>query len=111
MAIVVTVEILRATYDLLKTTRPFRTWKLPPAEEIDFRVLKTNTLSGDYVFSQGKHVIRLSRAKHTTLHAVTMTVAHEVCHMVDPSRSHHGAVFKRLARLVCKHHGFDIGQF
>lgn len=114
MALHVTPEILEATYELLRMTPPFRGWKLPHADEVAFSVLTTDELDGDYAFEKGRHHIRLSAAKHKTLHSVTATVAHEMCHMrdqINSVRSHHGGSFKRMADAVCRWHGFDRGQF
>jgi hypothetical protein len=107
-----TPEVLRSTYDLLVLTRPFRGWKMPSSSEVIFRVLKTEQMSGDWSLDKkGRHVIRVSKARHHTLHNVIMTVAHEMCHMKDDTKAHHGWKFRRLAASVCRHHGFDRGQF
>lgn len=112
MAIVITSEVLRSCYDLLRMTRPYTAWKLPPSSKVIFKVLVTKDLEGDFYRDKlGRPVIRVSRGKHHTLHAVILTVAHEMCHMHDKSKSHHGAEFNRLADRVCRWHHFDRGQF
>lgn len=111
MALKLTPEVLSSVYELLRLTRPFKGWRLPHASEVRFKVLKTEAISGDYAFEEGRHIIRLSAARHNTLHAIIMTVAHEMAHMKDHTKAHHGSVFRRLADSICKAHGFDRGQF
>jgi len=43
-------------------------------------------------------------------------MAHEMVHLYiwrkgSKDRAEHGAEFKKLARLVCKHHGFEEATF
>lgn len=112
MAINLTKEVLRTCYSLLRMTRPFDRWHLPPACDVVFKVLRTKDLEGDYYKDKKKrHVIRVSAGKCHTLHAVILVIAHEMCHMRDSSKSHHGAAFNRLADSVCRWHHFDRGQF
>lgn len=104
--------MMEAAYNLLLTTPPFRGWKMPPSDDVVFVVLRTDRHSADhFIDTKGRHTIRLSHRKHTTLAAVIMTIAHEMAHMKDTSKSHHGRQWHRLADTVCKHHGFDRGQF
>jgi hypothetical protein len=111
MAITLTQEILQTSYTLLRQTQPFNRLKLPPASQVKFQILRGKSVSGDHCHWNGKHHIRISAAKHHTLSAVIMTMAHEMCHVADSSKSAHGAQFNRLADRVCKWHGFDRGQF
>lgn len=115
MAIHITPEIVETTYELLRLTPPFQGWKLPHADALRFSVLKTKDRQGDFaVDEKGVPHIRISYTKHKTLHALAMTLAHEMCHLRDyylNARSEHGASFHRLADQVCRHHCFDRGQF
>lgn len=113
MAIKITTEVLRTAYDLLRLTRPYHTWGLPASSEVVFKVIRTKDWDGDYYRDKKtkKHVIRVSQGKCHTLHAVVMTVAHEMCHMKDETRAFHGWRFNQLADSVCRWHHFDRGQF
>ncbi|MDB5550522.1 MAG: hypothetical protein JWL86_506 [Rhizobium sp.] len=114
MPLHITPDIMESVYETLRITSPFRGWRLPPGDDVVFSVLRTDSIEGDYLFERGQHRIRVSGTTHRTLHAVTMTVAHEMCHMRDQIkgvRSHHGGSFRRMADVVCRHHGFDRGQF
>lgn len=109
----VTPASLEAAYSFLLTTRPFSAWKLPHVDEVEFHVLRTHKLHGDY--SYPPHTIRATQ-HWKDLHTETflITVAHEMVHMrcalagfpVD-----HGKEFKRLARMVCREHGWCVATF
>lgn len=112
----ITPEIVEATYELLRLTPPFRGWRLPQADEVGFHVLRTKSICGDHYYYDGRHHIRISYKRHSTLRSLTETIAHEMVHM----REHelgvrndiaHGTVFHRLADQVCRHHSFDRGAF
>lgn len=109
-----TPEIVEAIYELLRLTPPFKGWRLPHADEVEFTILRTKDFEGDYHFHKGRHVIRISHHKHKTLAFLTMTIAHEMIHMRDQIlgvKSFHGKSFQRMADQVCRYHGFDRGQF
>lgn len=106
--------MLESTYDMLRLTRPFKGWRLPPGDEVVFHVSAETTPQGLHWYDDTGHNIRLSARKHKYLHSAIMTLAHEMCHIrqrIVGDRSDHGAVFARMADQVCKHHGFDRGQF
>jgi hypothetical protein len=106
-----TPAMLEAAYELLRTTPPFRNWKLPDTDDVEFHVTKFGH-AADCGFDGTQFVIRVSATKHGTLAALLETMAHEMCHMRYPNdRAHHGYLFKRLAVRVCRHHGFDIKGF
>lgn len=110
----ITRELLSISYERFRLTLPFRLWNLPHANDVIFRVLKTKAHQGDHCLENGKHQIRLSSSRHKTLHAMDMTLAHEMCHMRADSqgeRSEHGRLFNIAADQVCRYHGFDRGQF
>lgn len=106
---------LCAAYDLLRGTAPFKRWKLPEGEEVEFHFVKMRS-QADCHHDGRRHVIRIAANKHHTLLATIVTMAHEMVHLhLDKSyprdKSHHGSRFNKHADIVCKHHGFDRGQF
>jgi len=108
-----TPPILEAAYELLRATLPFRRWKLPPGEEVAFKVTLTSSYSGATTIAGGFR-IELSAHRHGRLSHVITTMAHEMIHVYEGLhgvRSHHGAGFMRAAMLVCRYHGFDPKQF
>jgi hypothetical protein len=117
VAVHITREVLRATYALLLTTLPFRGWRLPAPEDVKFILTKNLKDRGDFRVGNGKAELRVSQMVHETLHSLTMTVAHEMCHMKEwedmvwREDVAHSDYFCRLADRVCKVHLFDRGQF
>jgi hypothetical protein len=111
----ITPEMMEASYELLRTTLPFRRWKLPHADQIDFAVLVTRERFGHYrAYKDGTgHEIAVS-TKVKTLHMMTEVIAHEMVHLRQEllrHRDNHGKHFKRLASLVCRRHGWNLATF
>ena len=110
-----TPEMLRAAYTYLQTTSPFRRWKLPPADEVEFHVTRNKDKAGECESSGGHEpVIRISSRLIGRTLSLMETVAHEMVHLhLDRNgvRSHHGAAFRRCAAQVCRRHGFDPKLF
>lgn len=116
MTLPLTPESLRAAYDFLSTTPPFKRWNLPDSDDVIFRVMRTRHEHGEYRWINGRHRISVSAAKHGYAPILLETMAHEMihlyteCHDIKDS-SHHGPVFRRLAARVCRWHGFDPKRF
>jgi len=117
-----TPEMLVAAYELLRTTPPFKRWKLPEADDIEFHVTSDNSASGQYTYARTVktvlwHRIEISNVFNKTLSQVLETMAHEMCHLRQRSSDRctrsltHGPKFKRLAAQVCRRHGFDEAAF
>ena len=119
-----TPEMLEATYELLRTTPPFRRWKLPEADDVEFHVTRHRVLSGQYTYLRSKkrvlwHRIEISTTCNKNLRDMMETMAHEMCHIRQRTADRaaktrtltHGRAFKRLAALVCRHHGFNPKTF
>lgn len=119
MSLHLTPDMLAAAYDLLRTTPPFRRWKLPAAEDVVFQV--------NYADYQGAHQQQLTGDRHhiltlSTHHIGTMNkmlfvLAHEVAHMrqriqgTASAKVQHNADFWRLSRIICVHHCWDVKDF
>ena len=116
MTLHVTPPMLEAAYTLLQSTPPFSGWKLPLADDVEFHVIRSPTIRGEYDTAGDVHIIRISSAVIGTLQELLSTMAHEICHMrqqiVAPDdKSHHGARFQKYADSVCKMHCFDRKAF
>jgi hypothetical protein len=117
MPLVLTVEILRAAYDLLAGTPPFSNWNLPDGEDVTFRVLRRNDRYGQYQLRYGRHHIAVSRSCIGTLNYLLVTLAHEMTHMheervgVGRGDVAHGREFRKWALQICRVHGFDSKAF
>ncbi len=116
MTLHLTPNILRGAYDFVRTTQPFHRWKLPPGEEVEFRVVAKPDQRGWHTRSltaSSHHVIGISRACIGRTDSLIMVMAHEMVHVrqsargTETSNTVHNAEFRRLARIVCGHHGFD----
>lgn len=112
----ITPERLGMVYDMLRAFPPFCRWKLPPASEVKFHVLKTDKWQADWWIEGDRHHIRLSEKKHGHLESLIETMAHEMIHVRQKvnkteTKGDHNAEFKRLSQIVCKALGFDYGQF
>lgn len=117
MSLTLTPEILSAAYDYLAGTEPFNKWNLPPSDEVLFVVNRSRKYYGDYHWDGDRHVIRISSHFNRRTDTLMRTCAHEICHLVEEhagfSRSdvQHSMAFQKLAKQVCKAHGFDEAVF
>lgn len=112
----ITHSDLERAYDLLRHTRPFSRWGLDEPDDVEFHAVPIAGGAQAEHYYTTHHVIRLNPARHKTIAALLQTLAHEMCHMREYElgarrKGCHGALFHKLADLVCKHHGFDRGQF
>lgn len=113
-----TPDMLEASYRLLLTSLPFRRWRLPHPDRIEFCVTPHKDRIAHhraYCAPQlGDHEIGISAHHVRDLHALNQAMAHEMVHIRQDQlgmRDQHGAGFTRLAALVCRRHGFDLAKF
>ena len=110
MALKLHQDMIAAAYDFLRRTEPFKAWRLPPSEEVRFKVVKDPKMFADFGMEFGKPVIRISAAKNGHTATMLATLAHEMIHLrqeLTGDREVHGVRFKRMAARVCAAHGFD----
>ncbi len=111
------MPLVEATYELLRMTKPFVRWRLPEADDISFSIIRNPSNRGEfYMSAQGVPTLAVNEHYHHTLHELTKTVAHEMCHLYEHLHGrrrdvHHGAWFNSAADKVCRVHGFDRGAF
>jgi hypothetical protein len=110
-----TPERVAACYEFLRQWPPFCGWHLPPAYAMEFRVSRKLDCYGEFL-PETAPVIVVSAALHHQMLSVLPTVAHEMLHYRQhlagtSNRSQHNAEFRRLAKALCKRHGWDYGQF
>lgn len=121
MSLHLTPEILEASYELLRATPPFRRWKLPHADDLEFRVTNHAGVFASFHFDDeraGRERIHVSARHVKNLPLLLQTLAHEMCHLREAAisrrkagRANHGVAFKRLAAQVCKSHDFNPETF
>lgn len=108
-----THQILESGYEFLRTTPPMRGWRLPHADEVEFKVSQRN-LHGEYTWPP--HRIEISAARHNHTNTILMSLAHEMVHLfqsihkLDKGREHNEDFFERAA-LICRYHGWDKATF
>lgn len=112
----ITPDILETNYRQLCLTLPFRRWSMPHSDIVEFRVLMARDRCAHHrAYADGTgHEIAVSAARVKTLDALTQAMAHEMVHIRQDQlgmRDKHGVGFKRLAKLVCRRHGFDPTRF
>lgn len=109
-----TPDVLRAAYELLDETEPFKSWNLPPAEDINFEIVRSKKRLGRCHCDLSPLKIEISTLYHFYLPSVLLTMAHEMVHVHMHQQGMgytHGRAFKALRDQVCAVHGFDPGQF
>ncbi len=106
--------MLEAAYEFLRATPPFRHWRLPAGDAIEFQVIASPGLRGRCVDNGDHQTIAISLRTIGHTHSLMMAMAHEMIHVRDNLagiRAHHGASFRRSAAVVCRYHGFDPKLF
>lgn len=112
----ITPDSMEASYELLRTTLPFRRWNLPHPDKLDFRVLVTRERYGHFrAYTNSDLVGEIAvSTKVKTLHMLNEVMGHEMVHIRQEAlvyRDFHGKHFQRLAKLVCQRHGWNLASF
>lgn len=105
---------MEAAYEYLRLTPPFKAWRLPEGDELDFHVLKTDRIHGDCGMENGRIFIRVSIALVGSTATLYELMAHEMIHVEQYRRKDpgsHNAFFKRAAVCCCRWHGFYYKSF
>lgn len=110
-----TPAILRSCYAFLLNTPPFTRLGLPKPGAVEFQVIADRQRKGwcGKKLLKNDFILAISYASVSHTNTLICTMAHEMCHIPTwgKDRGDHGAHFMRLARRVCKHHGFDPKEF
>jgi SprT-like family len=113
-----TPHVLEAAYAYLRATSPFAGWKLPHSDEVEFAVTKHRDREGDHgVYCRTtEHIITVSSYYIKTTAELMVVMAHEMVHEKQEiaktaRRGGHNKEFHRLAKRVCKVHGWDVRLF
>ena len=114
MTLRLTPEMLATAYEFLRASAPFRAWKLPDADDVEFHVIGARDRRGHYCAGDSAlHRIAISASNVGHSETLIRTIAHEMLHLhqreqrSETPNTEHNAEFLRLARMVCLHHGFD----
>lgn len=118
MTLPITPAVLEAAYAYLCATSPFKGWRLPPADEVEFCVTRHRDRSADHTTycRSLDHVVRVSAYHTKTTLDLMECIAHELIHMRQTRRKtetkqEHNAEFKRINRMVARIHGWPVETF
>lgn len=119
MTLRLTPAKLIAAYEYLRSTEPFNRLKLPDPDDLEFRVTSHVDRFGHFDDRDGKYPypnISISAVHVRTGLMLLETAAHEMVHIArfvsgDRGWESHGPKFKRLAKQVCRVHGFKLETF
>ena len=116
MTLPLTPDMLHGAYEYLRTTPPFKGWRLPDADEVEFNITTSKDTMGSHqtYTADNSHIVSVSGTLVGHSLTLLVTVAHEMVHMRQwrlRKRCDHGPEFVRLAARVCKYHGFDPRGF
>ena len=116
MALHLTPDMLEKAYELLRTTAPFRGWRLPGGDAIEFKVAAFGTHLAHYQWTGTGHSISVSAKASAHLDTLMRLMAHEMIHLYQrikkvENKNQHNADFRRRAKAVCRVHGFDPALF
>jgi hypothetical protein len=121
-ALHITPELCALAYELLRATKPFKGWNLPPAAAVEFTTNKSMDTRGYYIYhahrkKKSVHEISVSLNCIGNLKSLVEVMAHEMIHLEErvsctlTPGAMHNAAFMRKAKGVCKHHSFDFKLF
>lgn len=115
MKLHLTPDILESAYELLRTTPPFKAWKLPHPDDLAFTVSMDRTCHAKFhAWTNGEKQISVSAFYIKGFQELLPTMAHEMVHLRQEMTGHtdgHGAWFQKWARLVCDRHGWNLATF
>lgn len=115
MTLRLTPDLLAAAFDFLRTTEPFKAWKLPESDDVGFHVVRDPKMFADFGLDEnGIPLIRVSTAKNGHVATILATMGHEMIHLHQirsGDSGNHNTMFKRCAARVCAAHGFDPKTF
>ena len=115
-----TPDMVAALYECLRQFPPFKRWKLPPADEIEFRVNNQRDSMGGYTryCRSADHIVIVSALTIGHFATLACVVSHEMVHLkqaidkTEPKRAGgHNTEFRRLSKQVCEIHGWDYKAF
>jgi predicted SprT family Zn-dependent metalloprotease len=116
MKLPLTPHIVAAAYEYLRATPPFRGWKLPDAEAVEFGVTRHRDRQADHThyLRTNEHIIRVSSYHVGTSLKLLEAVAHEMIHLHQwrtRKASGHDRWFNKTSERVARLHGWEIEVF
>lgn len=115
MTLPLTPHMLAGAYEFLRTTPPYRAWKLPHADTVAFTVNRHKGHIGD---SRGSPLeLYVSTVICGTTATLMWVTGHEMIHLhqylakKETPGTVHNADFRRKAERACAYHGWDSRLF
>ena len=116
MTLPLTPHMLVGAYEFLRTTPPYRRWRLPEGDGVKFAV---NRHQGAIAMHQGGSECLIEVSSSIVGHTGTLlwVMGHELIHLhqylakLETSGTVHNADFRKKARAACRYHGWDERLF
>jgi len=115
-ALEVTPDHAAAVYDCLRAFEPFRSMRLPEADDVEFHIRHRRDIHAEYCYAGDKHSITVSSVLVGSFDELAKVVAHEMLHLGQAeagtyTRTEHNPEFLRLARRICAQMVWDLRAF
>jgi hypothetical protein len=118
MALKLNKEVLEHCWDFIRVCHPLKSWNLPHAEDMNFKVIRSTEYRGWYrQEGDGSHTIAISERCIGHISSLVEVMMHEAVHchqsqngMETPGTQHNRA-WHLDAKKVCKAMGFDPKLF
>lgn len=112
----VTPAHVEAMYECLRAFEPWKSLKLPPADEVAFHVRNRRDVFGEWVNNGGEHEILISSLLIGSFQRLAQVVGHEMLHLAQremgtENSSQHNKDWQRLARIACRKMVWDERAF
>ena len=113
----ITPAIISAAYEYIRSVPPANEWKLPPAEQVEFRVTRDKNNLGQHTTYRWtkEHIIYLSSAGICHTDTLLKVLAHEMVHAALAQEGNHsqghGRAFIAKTLSICASHGWDARAF
>lgn len=106
---------MEAVYELIRILPPFKGYKLPPADDIEFRVFDRDHTRDWAVYEAFPRRISVNNAKHGQLNPLIGSIMHECLHLHQclnrGGEVGHDEWFNRTAKRICRLYGYDTKTF
>ena len=113
----VTPHVVAAAYDFLRQCPPYRGWRLPEGDSVEFRLERDQTCYGSHKGTPTHNIIGVNDNFIGHTETLLRVVAHEMIHLhqylakLETPGTVHNAHFRRVARRACRTHGWDEKHF
>lgn len=117
MSLEITPDIIRNAYEYLRSTKPFKHWKLPHSDKIKIKTILPNDKLGEWSIKDKQHCISINDKLIGSTLNLMQTLAHEMIHLAqyilkqETPNTEHNKDFYNKIKIIAKYHGFDSKWF